>query len=105
MESAMRKKPDMWIGDDRVQWGCVLMQMLGEQNLEQLHLILSGLRSIDRSRQVAPFEVALRTVRIILGDMRTRQAVQNAVYDFQDAARERSFEIDPKTLAFTPIYT
>jgi hypothetical protein len=104
MEGAMRKKPNLWTGDDRIQWGCVLMQMLGEQSLEQLHLILSGLRSIDRSGQVAPFEAAVKTARIILGDMRTRQAVQNAVYDFQDAGIERSFQIDPRSLAFMPIY-
>lgn len=100
----MRVKPNLWVKEERIQWGCVLMQMLGESSLEHLHIVLCGLRSIERSRQVAPFERAVRTARIILSDLLTKNAVQSAVYEFLSEAKHRSFTIDPKTLAFTAMY-
>lgn len=101
----MRSQPDLWPGADRIQWGCVLMQMLGEQSLEHLHVTLAGLRSIARSRQAAPFEKEIDTARILLGDLLTKNAVQNATYDFVSDGRFCSFEIDAKQLTFRPVYT
>lgn len=103
-DDIMRSQPDLWSGADRIQWGCVLMQLLGEQSLEHLHIALAGFRSIARSRQVVPFEKEVDTARILLGDLLTKNAVQNAVYDFVSDGRFCSFEIDPKQLVFRPLY-
>lgn len=100
----MRQKPELWPGAERIQWGCAFMHLLGEKSLEHLHLVLTGLRSIDRSLQVAPFAHEVETIRSILGDLLTKNAVQNAVYDFLSDAAHRSFSIDPKTLQFTTVY-
>lgn len=100
----MRTTPDLWPGADRIQWGCALMHLLGEQSLEHLHITLAGLRSVARSQQAAPFEAAVATARILLGDLLTRNAVQSAVYDFVADGRHRSFTIDPKQLTFAPLY-
>ncbi len=100
----MRKTPDLWTGADRIQWGCVLMQLLGEQSLEHLHIVLAGLRSITRSRQAAPFEQAIATARVIIGDLLTKHAVQRAVLDFAEDGVHRSFAIETKNLTFVPIY-
>lgn len=100
----MRQKPELWPGAERIQWGCTFMHLLGEESLEHLHLVLTGLRSIDHSLQVAPFAREVETVRSILGDLLTRNAVQNAVYDFLNDATHQSFSIDPKTLQFSTVY-
>src|SRR5690242_17120813 len=100
----MRQKPELWPGAERIQWGCTCMHLLGEESLEHLHLVLTGLQSIEHSLQVAPFSREVETVRCILGDLLTKNAVQNAVYDFLSDATHRSFSIDPKTLQFTTIY-
>ncbi|MEI8166102.1 MAG: hypothetical protein WCG26_06980, partial [Chloroflexales bacterium] len=101
----MREQPKLWRNAERIQWGCVLMHILGERSLIHLHVVLSGLRSIERTQQTAPYAQAIQTTRIILGDLITRHAVQNAVYEFQQA-QNCSFAIDPNadTLAFTFIY-
>ena len=100
----MRQKPELWPGAERIQWGCTFMHLLGEESLEHLHLVLTGLQSIEHSLQVAPFSHEVETVRSILGDLLTKNAVQNAVYDFLSDATHRSFSIDPKTLQFTTVY-
>ena len=74
----MRRKPDMWRGAARIQWGCVLMQLLGEANLNALHLVLSGLQSVEQSRQVAPYRAAVKTARSILGESLTQRAVPSS---------------------------
>jgi len=51
----------------RIQWACVLMQLLGEQSLEHLHLVLAGFQSVEYSRQVGPYVQAVRTARMLLG--------------------------------------
>lgn len=97
----MRAKPSLWSGADRIQWGCVLMRLLGESSLDALPVVLSGLRCVERSRQTAPHELAIRTARSILGDVLTRRAVQGAVFDFLSANKEaRSFDIDGDSLEF-----
>lgn len=101
----MRAKPELWTGAERIQWGCVLMSLLGETSLDHLHVVLAGLRSVERSRQAAPYERAVQTARVILNDLLTRNAVQSAIYEFQSEAKNRSYTIDPRTLAFTTIYS
>lgn len=97
----MRAKPKLWMGVDRIQWGCVLMHMLGESNLKSLPVVLSGLRSVEWSRQVAPYQAAVQTARVLLGDVLTKRAVQSAVAEFLSVYREeRSFDIDEDTLDF-----
>jgi hypothetical protein len=97
----VRDKPNLWRGADRIQWGCVLMHMLGESSLELLPVVLSGLRSVERSRQVAPYQGAVRTARTLLGDLLTKRAVQSAVAEFLSVNREeRSFDIDEERLVF-----
>lgn len=100
----MREKPELWKAQERIQWGCALMSMLGEDSLEHLHLVLAGLRAVERSQQVSSHEGAVQTARVILGDLLTRNAVQSAVYDFLSSAASRSYSIDPKTLKFTTEY-
>lgn len=97
----MRDRPTFWDGDERIQWGCVLMQQLGEESLDYLTVVLSGLRSVERSAQGAPHAKEIETARTILADLRTRRAVQAAVFDFDvSEAANRSFEIDAATLHF-----
>ncbi len=97
----MRDKPNLWKGADRIQWGCVLMHMLGESTLELLPVVLSGLHSVERSRQVALYQAAVQTARTLLGDLLTKHAVQSAVAEFLSVNREgRSFDINEDTLNF-----
>ena len=97
----MRAKPDMWKGAARIQWGCALMQLMGESDLKSLHLVLSGFRSLEHSRQVAPYRNAVRSARSILGDALTRRAVRAAVLDFLAADVDgRTFDIDAESLEF-----
>lgn len=100
----MRATPDLWKKHERIQWGCVLMHLMGEDTLEHLHVVLAGLRSIEQSAQAAPFEHAIHTARVILGDLLTKNAVQHAVYDYIAEAEHKSYRIDPHTLQFTPEY-
>lgn len=100
----MYEKPDLWSGIERVQWACVLMGLLGESSLEHLHLVLSGLRCVEQLNTVAPYTQELRTARLLLRDLLTRNAVQSAVYSFIAEAEQKSYEIDPKTLNFKAIY-
>ena len=97
----MRHKPKLWRGAARIQWGCVLMQLLGESGLSSLHLVLSGLRSVEGSLQAAPYQNAFRTARSILGESLTPRTVQAAALDFiADERDSRSFDIDADTLEF-----
>lgn len=100
----MYEKPDLWPGVERIQWACVLMSLLGETSLEHLHLVLSGLRCVEQLNTVAPHRQELRTVRLLLRDLLTRNAVQSAVFSFSAEAEHCSYEIDPRTLAFKSIY-
>jgi hypothetical protein len=85
----MRVKPPFWTRAERIQWGCALMSLLGEHDLTNLHLVISGYRSIEGSLQVAPFAQAARTARALLGDLGTRGAVQNAVSIYNAAQATR----------------
>src|SRR5690242_7815801 len=84
----MREMPDLWRGPARIQFGCVLMNMLGEDSLQHLHVVLAGFRSVEQSRQVAPYQQAVRTARMLLGNLQTKQSVLQAVYTFCDWALE-----------------
>jgi hypothetical protein len=92
----------LWRGDERIQWGCVLLQRIGEATLDALPVVLSGLRSVECSAEAAPHRGAIQTVRLILGDLLTRRAVQTAVFDYLSSETAvRSYDIDPLTLRFT----
>ena len=100
-EATLRQARSLWRGPERVQWGCVLMDLLGEPTLENLPLVLSGLRSVELSQQVAPFRGAIHTARALLGDFLTKRAVETAVSTFAaSTSANRSFEINSKTLSF-----
>jgi hypothetical protein len=98
------QKPEWWQREERIQWGCVLMHLLGEDSLQHLHIVLTGLHSVEQSLQAVPYVRAIRTARILLSDVLTQNAVQSAIYDFLDHATQRSFIIDPKTKQFTALY-
>ena len=77
------------------------MDLLGESTLENLAVVLSGLRSVELSQQALPFRGAIHTARAILGDFLTKRAVETAVSTLAARASEnRSFDIDSKTLSF-----
>lgn len=88
----MREMPGFWDGPDRIQWGCTLMNLLGENSLENLHVVLSGLRSVERSAQASAHQQAIHTARSILSDLLTKNAVQNAVLDYAEEGEERAYE-------------
>ena len=97
----MKSKPELWKGADRIQWGCVLMGLLGETSLQTIPLVLSGLHSVEESRQVAPFQTAVRTARVLLGEALTTRAVQASVFDFLSGNHDsRSYDIDGDSLEF-----
>jgi pPIWI RE three-gene island domain Z len=100
----VRDRPGLWDGDERIQWACMLMQQLDEESLEHLTVVLSGLRSVERSAQAVSHVKEIETARAILGDLRTRRAVQSAVFDFQmSETANRSFDIDAATLRFRQV--
>lgn len=103
----MAEQPSLWQKADRIQWGCVLMDLLGERSLLHLHVVLSGLQSIEQSLQGSPYIQAIRTARVILGDLVTRHSVQNAVYEYVQQGKQRSFTIDinPERLTFASTYS
>ena len=100
-EATLSQARSLWRGPEKIQWGCVLMDLLGESTLENLAVVLSGLRSVELSQQVAPFRSAISTARALLGDFMTKRAVETAVSAFAASTSEsRSFDIESKTLSF-----
>lgn len=93
-----------WKGPERILWGCVLMDLLGESTLEHLPLLMGGARSVETSYQCTPHAVAIRNARRRLDNILTRRAVERAVQDLRTHARNNhtdpSYTIDLKTLAF-----
>lgn len=103
----------MWPSAQRIQWGCALMDLLGETNLERLPLVLSGSRAVESSAQASAHTPAIRRARQLLGKLLTRRAVKLSVLDLYVAHENRhkpgqskfnlSYDIDPTTLSFTPL--
>ncbi len=95
-----------WNGPERILWGCVLMDLLGESTLEHLPLLMSGARSIETSYQCTEHTIAIRNARRRLDSILTRRAVQRAVKDLHAHAKNNridpSYIIDLTTLAFRP---
>lgn len=93
-----------WKGPERILWGCVLMDLLGENTLEHLPLLMGGAQSVETSYQCTPHAVAIRNARRRLDNILTRRAVERAVQDLRKHARNNhtdpSYTIDLKTLAF-----
>lgn len=100
----MRETPKLWRGRERVQWACVLMELLGERNLEHVPLLMSGLRNVETSPALYEFEQVIRTAREIMPHYTTRRALVHAASEFGDHLSETggsgSYRIDPKTLTF-----
>ena len=94
----------VWRRQESIQWGCVLMEMLGETTLEFLTLLLSGARAPETGYQTLGHLQAIRNARQLVGPLVTRRAVQKAVRDLQTQASKQdydlSFFIDAQTLAF-----
>lgn len=97
-------KPDMWPGMQSIQWGCVLMHLLGEKDLKLLPLLLNGSRPPETSQPAWQFQQAIRNARELVGSVPTRRAVQRAAYDLVQhgliQGYDPSFRIDPATLQF-----
>lgn len=100
----MRETPTLWRGRERVQWACVLMELLGEKNLEYVPLLMSGLRNVETSPTLHEFEQVIRTAREIMPHYTTRRALTHAVGEFgeyrSETGKSGSYHIDPKTLTF-----
>lgn len=110
----MRRRPvatpppaaEEWRGSESIQWGCVLLELLGEPSLEHLPLLLSGSRAPETALHLPQQVAAVRRARALIGEMPTRRAVERAVRQlFQNAQAARpaydpAFSIDPATLIF-----
>ncbi|WP_146009523.1 hypothetical protein [Deinococcus planocerae] len=103
----MTEPTHMWKGAESIQWGCALMELLGESTLERLPLVLSGTRVAESSYQSQGHATAVRNARRLTGKLPTHRAVQKAVQDLgtrlKEGGTDPSYRIDPRTLAFTPV--
>lgn len=100
----MREPPELWPRLDRIQWGCALMELLGEASLEHLHVVLSGLRSITTVPALATQRQAITTARLLLGETMTSEAVRRAAEHYMAHSTACSYTIDTQTLAFVPCF-
>jgi hypothetical protein len=93
-----------WQRYESIQWGCLLMELLGEHTLDYLPLLLSGSRAAETSYQTVAHRLAIRQTRDLVGPLFTRRAVQKAARDLQAQAAKQacdpSYHIDPQTLLF-----
>ena len=105
----MRETPELWKSKaERVQWGCALLDLMGEKSLKFLPLLLSGYRSVEQSATALAHQKAVQTARIILPDLMTEASVRTAVNDLLDgmafpeeAQQPRmSYHVDPVDLSF-----
>lgn len=103
----MFERPDLWPDRQRVQWACALMELLGETSLVPLPTLMTGLTSVRRSAPGPDEQRAILTTRQIIPHYTNRRAVQHAVAQYREHLYETrtsgSYEIDPKTLAFTRV--
>lgn len=94
-----------WKGQESIQWGCALMDLLGEQSLDLLPLVLSGSHAAESSAQARGHVTAIRNARWRTGKLLTRRSVEVAVKALNSRVRagevDATYRIDPKTLKFT----
>lgn len=104
---------NMWPRAQYIQWGCALMELLGETSLERLPLVLSGSHAVESSAQARLHTPAIRRARQLLGKLLTRRAIKLSILDLHVAYENRhkpgqvkfdlSYDINPTTLQFTPL--
>lgn len=94
-----------WKGQESIQWGCALMELLGENSLELLPLLLSGSHAAESSAQTRDHVTAIRNTRKHTGKLLTRRAVQVAVKALNSRVKkgevDATYRIHPGSLAFT----
>lgn len=94
-----------WKGQESIQWGCVLMELLGENSLERLPLLLSGSHAAESSVQAKAHVTAIHNTRRRTGKLLTRRAVQVAVKALNSRVKrgevDATYRIHPDTLTFT----
>ena len=100
-----RKAGDIpWSGKERIQWACVLCEMLGENTLKHIPLMMSGLKSVWTSPPLQVHQEAIRRARVFLAPFTTERILQRAVQEFDEWTTEqaisRSYTINAQTLAF-----
>jgi len=78
---------DRWTGPLRIQWACVLLEQLGQQDLNLLPLLMTGLGSVMRHPLVAGEALALSSLRALLPQVTTRRAVLQAISEFTMAVK------------------
>lgn len=80
-----------WEGPLRIQWACVLLERLGQQDLTLLPLLMTGLGSVERLRPLAEHAEALRSLRTLIPHVTTRRAVLQAISEFNLAVKRGRF--------------
>ena len=94
-----------WKGQESIQWGCALMELLGESSLELLPLLLSGSHAAESSEQARDHVTAIRNTRKRTGKLLTRRAVQVAVKALNSRVKkgevDATYRIHPDSLTFT----
>lgn len=94
-----------WKGPESIQWGCALMELLGESSLDLLPLLLSGSHAAESSAQARAHVTAIHNTRRRTGKLLTRRAVQVAVKGLNSKVKtgevDATYRINPDTLTFT----
>lgn len=94
-----------WKGPESIQWGCALMELLGENSLDLLPLLLSGSHAAESSAQARAHVTAIHNTRRRTGKLLTRRAVQVAVKSLNSKVKagevDATYRINPETLTFT----
>jgi len=97
--------PPDWRRQLRIQWSCVLLELLGESSLELLPHLLNGSKAFETSYQATHYTQAIAQNRRRTGSLPTRRAVQKAARDLYTFARQAgitpAYRIDEVSLLFT----
>lgn len=96
---------DHWQGAGEIQWACLLMEQVGEHNLEALPLMLSAYQSVDDMGVLAGHREALQRLRQLdlqrlLSKESIRAAMMNAVLADRRGEIELSYDLEPTDLSF-----
>lgn len=102
----MRELPGFWEGPLRVQWACVLIELIEPKVkvLSPIPLLLSGFHAVTQNPTDARMAQAIRTARQLIPHYTTERAVKNAVQMFQEHCGRQgitgSYRIDAESLRF-----
>lgn len=97
---------DSWKGAGEIQWACLLMEQIGEVNLEALPLLLSAYRSVDDMAILDGQRAALKHLRQLellprlLSKESIRAAMMNARQAEQRGDIELAYDFSPSDLGF-----